>query len=415
MSLSHGRDLLAIPGPSVIPDRVLNAMHRAAPNIYAGPLVDVTASIIEDLRRVARTEAASVALYIGNGHAAWEAVLANLFAPGHRVLVLSTGRFGAGWAEMARRMGIEAEVMDFGFRAPADPARLAERLRADEGHEIRAVLTVQTDTASGVRSDIASLRAAIDAAGHPALFGVDCIASLACEPFEMDAWGVDVMVTACQKGLMTPPGLAFTFHGARAEARRVPCASAYWDWGPRVRPERYYEHFCGTAPTHHLFGLRAALDMLLAEGMERVWARHATFARAIWAAVRHWGREGALALNIAEPADRSHAVTTIRTGPGEASRLRAWCEREAGLTLGIALCPPGEDPESLLRIGHMGHLNPPMVLGTLATIEAGLAALGIAHASGGAGAAARVIAEAEEAAPNRSAATNGVDRALETP
>jgi alanine-glyoxylate transaminase/serine-glyoxylate transaminase/serine-pyruvate transaminase len=415
MSLSHGRDLLAIPGPSVIPDRVLRAMHRAAPNIYTGELVEVTATAIAGLRRVARTGAGAVAMYMGNGHAAWEAALINLFAPGHRVLVLSTGRFGAGWAEMARRMGIDAEVMDFGFRAAADPARLTERLRADTGHALRAVLTVQTDTASGVRNDIPALRAAIDVAGHPALFGVDCIASLACEPFEMDAWGVDLMVAACQKGLMTPPGLAFTVHGPRAEAGRVPCPSAYWDWGPRVRPQLFYEHFCGTAPTHHLYGLHEALEMILAEeGIEQVWARHAVFARAIWAAVERWGEGGALALNIAERGARSHAVTTIRTGPGEANRLRAWCETTAGLTLGVPLCPAGQDPESLFRIGHMGHLNPPMVLGALATIEAGLAALGIPHAAGGAGAAALVIAGVGGSAPEPKRSTNVVEQAAET-
>ncbi len=415
MCLSHGRDLLAIPGPSVIPDRVLNAMHRAAPNIYSGELVAITASSIADLRRVARTTVGAVALYIGNGHAAWEAALVNLFAPGDRILVLSTGRFGAGWAEMARRMGIDVELMDFGFRAPADPVRLTERLRGDASHDFRAVLTVQTDTASGGRNDIAALRAAIDAAGHPALFGVDCVASLACEPFEMDAWGVDLMVAACQKGLMTPPGLAFTFHGPRAETARVPCPSPYWDWGPRVRPQVFYEHFCGTAPTHHLYGLRTALDMILAEeGLEQVWARHAIFARAIWAAVEHWGAGGALALNIADARDRSLAVTTIRTHPGDAERLRAWCEEAAGLTLGIGLCPPSEDPRSLFRIGHMGHLNPPMVLGTLATIEAGLAALEIPHAAGGAGAAAREVARVGGTAPEPIRSTNVVEQVAET-
>jgi alanine-glyoxylate transaminase/serine-glyoxylate transaminase/serine-pyruvate transaminase len=417
MSLARGRNLLAIPGPSVIPDRVLNAMHRPSPNIYAGELIETTATVFADLKRVARTEAGTVAIYIGNGHAAWEAAIANLFSPGDRVLVLSTGRFGAGWADMARRMGVAVELMDFGFRTPADPVRVAERLRGDPAHEIRAVLTVQTDTASSVRNDVPALRAAIDAAGHPALLGVDCIASLACEPFEMDAWGVDLMVAACQKGLMTPAGLAFTFHGPKAEARRVPCPSPYWDWGPRTRPEVYYQYFCGTPPTHHLYGLRAALDMLLEEeGLERAWTRHARFARAIWAAVDQWGREGDLALNIAEPADRSHAVTTIRTGRGAASRLRAWCEQAAGLTLGIALCPPGEEPESLMRIGHMGHLDPPMVLGTLATIEAGLNALDIPHASGGVVAAAQVVAGTSgEAAPSVAEITNAVDKALETP
>ncbi len=397
MSLSFGRDLLAIPGPSVIPDRVLRAMHRAAPNIYEGPLIDLTDRVLDDLKRVARTEG-EAAIYIGNGHAAWEAALANMLAPGERALVIATGRFGLGWAQMAARMGIEAEILDFGFRAALDPGRIEARLRADPAHAIRAVLTVQTDTASSVRNDVPALRAAIDAARHPALLAVDSIACLGCDPLEMDAWGIDVLVAACQKGLMTPPGLAFTWANARAMAERVDARSSYWDWGPRMAPEAYYQLFCGTAPTHHLYGLAEALGMILdEEGLDRVWVRHAALAQAVWAAVEVWGGGGALELNMAAAADRSAAVTTIRTGPGEAARLRAWCAATAGLTLGIGLAADGERTEDLFRIGHMGHLNPPMLLGALATIEAGLAACGIAHAPGGVTAAARTIADAAAA------------------
>lgn len=399
MTLSRGRDLLAIPGPSIIPDRVLNAMHRAAPNIYEGDLIAMTESVLVDLRRVAGTEG-KVALYIGNGHAAWEAAVANVLAPGDAALFLVTGRFGLGWANTARQMGVAAEVIDFGFEDTVDVARVAERLAADRAHALKAVFVVQSDTASSVLNDVRAVRAALDDAGHPALLAVDCVASLACDRFEMDAWGVDLIVAACQKGLMTPPGLAMTFHGPKAEAARVRCPSPYWDWEPRTAPAFYYQLFCGTAPTHHLYGLRAALDMILAEeGLEAVWARHATFARAVWAAVEAWGAGGALRLNIAEPALRSHAVTTIRTERGDGTRLRRWSAESAGLTLGIGLDVPGLDPDGVFRIGHMGHLNPPMVLGTLATIEAGLASLGIAHAPGGAAAAAAVVAEATRPAP----------------
>jgi alanine-glyoxylate transaminase/serine-glyoxylate transaminase/serine-pyruvate transaminase len=310
MTLSRGRDMLAIPGPSIIPDRVLNAMHRPAPNIYEGELVAITGTIIADLGRVARTDG-RVAVYIGNGHAAWEAAIANTLAPGDKALVVATGRFGLGWADTARRMGVEVEVVDFGFRAGLDPERIAERLRADRGHAIRAVLAVQVDTASSVRNDIAELRAALDAAGHPGLLMVDCIACLGCDRFEMDALGVDVALAACQKGLMTPPGLAFTFHNAKAEAARVRCPSPYWDWGPRTEPEAYYQLFCGTAPTHHLYGLRCALDIILEEeGLERVWHRHAIFARAIWAAVEACG-------SAAMPSLRS--APRRATAPGSAA------------------------------------------------------------------------------------------------
>jgi alanine-glyoxylate transaminase/serine-glyoxylate transaminase/serine-pyruvate transaminase len=405
MTLARGRGLRMIPGPSVVPERVLNAMHRAAPNIYEGELLAMVETIRADLRRVARTEG-HVALYIGNGHAAWEAALANIAAPGDRVLALATGPFGHGWAELARKMGIEAEVIEFGFRALADPARVEAALRADRERRIRAVLAVQVDTASSARSDVAALRAAIDAAGHPALLAVDSIACLGCDVLEMDAWGVDVVVTACQKGLMTPPGMAFTFHNARAEAARVPCRSGYWDWGPRCDPEAFYQLFFGTAPTHHLYGLREALTMLLEEeGLAAAWARHATMAGAVWAAVEAWG--GALALNVADPAARSHAVTTIRLEGGAAPALRAWCEAEAGLTLGVGLAGPGGDREGLFRIGHMGHVDPVMLLGTLGTIEAGLAALGIPHALGGTAAAARAIAARRPAAAPAAMAVAG--------
>ncbi|MEM8789469.1 MAG: aminotransferase class V-fold PLP-dependent enzyme [Pseudomonadota bacterium] len=398
MSLAHGRPTRAIPGPSIIPDAVLNAMHQAAPNIYEGPLIDTTASVMADLKRVARTEG-DLAMYIGNGHAAWEAALVNTLAPGDRILVLSTGRFGLGWADMARRLGIEVEIMEFGPRAVADPAQVEDRLRADKRHEIKALLTVQTDTASSVNNDIAAIGAALKAAAHPALYFADCIASLACERFEMDAWGVDVMVSACQKGLMTPPGVAMTWSNGRAAAARrgLERVSPYFDWAPRHDPGHYYQNFCGTAPTHHIFGLRAALDMILAEGLEAVWHRHQVMAETVWAAVDVWAETGDLRANIADRAARSVAVTGVLTGPDDAARIRAWCEREANVTLGIGLNLEGGDlPQggSLFRIGHMGHLNPPMILGTLGTIDAGLKALGIAHGGGALRVASEVIAAA---------------------
>lgn len=405
MSFAYGRDLRVMPGPSVIPDRVLCAMHRAAPNIYGGALAEQTERALEGLRRVAGTRA-DVAVYIGNGHAAWEAAIANMLAPGDRALVLASGRFGLGWAETARRMGVAVETIDAGFRAAVDPGRLEARLRADRERAIRAVLVVHADTASSVRNEIAPLRAAIDAAGHPALLAVDCVASLGCDRYEMDALGADVTLGACQKGLMTPPGLALLWVGPRAREAAVPAASPYWDWRPRIAPGRYYELFCGTAPTHHIYGLSEALTMLLdEEGLERVWRRHAVFAGAVWAAVAAWGEGGALELNIADPRLRTHAVTTIRARAGDGDRLRAWCEAEAGLTLGVGLGAPGEQEDGLFRIAHMGHLDPPMLLGALATVEAGLVACGVPHGRGGVEAAARVVAEAAAATARETAAS----------
>ena len=396
MSLANGRHYLAIPGPSVMPDRVLQAMHRPAPNIYYGPLADMTAGMIPDLRRVACT-AHDVAIYICNGHGAWEAAVNNVLSIGDHMLALCTGRFGLGWAATAERMGVEVERLDFGLQAPIDPARLEERLRADTGHAIRVITMVQVDTATSVKNDVKAVRAAIDAAGHPAILMVDCIACLAVDEFRMDDWGADVMISASQKGLMTPPGLAFVFFGPRAKALRAGArnVSMYWDWTPRAEPEVFYQYFNGTAPTHHLYGLREALSMLHEEGMEHVWARHATLARAVWAAAEAWSAEGPIAFNIADPALRSHAVTTLRIGKEHGPRLRQWLTDEAGITLGIGLgMDTAEDPQShaYFRIAHMGHVSAHMVLGALGSIEAGLTALRIPHGTGALDAAASVCA-----------------------
>lgn len=397
MPPSHGRPYLAIPGPSVMPDRVLQAMHQPAPNIYTGALIDMVQGLVPDLKAVARSTS-NVAIYIANGHGAWEAAIANTCARGDRVLVLATGRFGHGWAEMARRMGVEVEILEFGKRAPVDADQVEARLRADTDHEIRAVMTVHVDTSTSVRNDVPAIRAAIDAAGHPALLMVDCIASLGCERFEMDGWGVDVMVTGSQKGLMTPPGLGFVFFNDKAETAqaRADLVSQYWDWAPRAHPQEFYQYFGGTAPTHHLFALREALTMLVhEEGVEAAWARHARLAGAVWAAMEVWGADGPMELNIAERAVRAHSVTAVRLGAPNGTALRDWLTENTGVTLGIGLgmAPPGDPAwHGFFRIGHMGHVNAHMILGVLAAIEAGLQALDIPHGRGAVDAAAKVIA-----------------------
>lgn len=389
MSLANGLAYLAIPGPSVMPDAVLRAMHRPSPNIYEGELHELTRSLVPDLRDLAGTQF-HVALYIGNGHAAWEAALANILRRGDRVLVLATGPFCLGWGEMARAMGADVAVLDFGLSGAVDPAVVAAHLAADVDGRIRAILAVHVDTATSVRNDIAALRAAIDSVGHRALLCVDCIASLGCDPFFMDDWGVDLMVAGCQKGLMTPAGVSFVWFNDRADAARGDCVTNYWDWRPRIAPAAYYQYFDGTAPTHHLYGLRAALDMIKAEGLQNVYARHRVLAQTIWAAFDQWSQQGPLRLNIAEPAQRSHAVTAAVIGSPDGDRLRQWCERTCGLTLGIGL---GRLPsDGYFRIGHMGHVNAHMIMGVLGTMDAGLKALQIPHGAGALEAAARVIA-----------------------
>ncbi len=397
MSLANGRPYLAIPGPSVMPDRVLAAMHRASPNIYEGELPDMVAGMWPDLKALAGT-AGHLAAYIGNGHAGWEAANCNLFSRGDRALVLATGNFGLGWARAAQAIGVEAEVLDFGRSVPADPGRVEAALRADRERRIRAVLLTQVDTATSVKNDVAAIRAALDAAGHPALLAVDCIASLGCDEYRMDDWGADVTVAASQKGLMTPPGMAFMWFSEKARAACLgsDLRTPYWDWGQRSAPEEFWQYWYGTAPTHHLYGLREALDMIAEEGLAAVWARHAVLARAVWAAADAWGQgNGRIGLNVADARARGHSVTSVRMGAPDATRLRQWCEHQAGVTLGIGLgMGTPEDPGSdgWLRVAHMGHVNAHMTLGALAVMEAGMCALGIAHGPGAVEAAARVAA-----------------------
>ncbi len=409
MSLAHGRPYLAIPGPSVIPDRVLAAMHRPAPNIYEGALVDMVDTLWPDLKAVAGT-GGHVALYIANGHGGWEAANANVFSRGDRALVLGTGRFGIGWAESMQEMGVAAELLDFGRAAPADPDRVGAALEADRDHRIRALALTHVDTASSARNDIAAMRRVLDALGHPALLMVDCIASLGCDAYRMDGWGVDVTVAASQKGLMVPPGLAFVWFSdkAREAGRTADLRTPYWDWERRAFGAQFYQYFGGTAPTHHLFGLRESLTMLLhEEGLEAAWARHARLAGAVWAAGEAWARQGAFRLNIADPAARGHAVTAMRLASPDGTRLRRWCEHEAGLTLGIGLgmAEPGTpEADAWFRLAHMGHVNAHMVLGALAVMQAGMEALGIEHGPGALEAAARALSDhtpAPAAVPDR--------------
>jgi alanine-glyoxylate transaminase/serine-glyoxylate transaminase/serine-pyruvate transaminase len=313
------------------------------------------------------------------------------------VLVPAVGRFGHGWADTAAGLGAEVDLIDFGRKTPFDLDRIADALKADSAHKIKAVLAVHVDTSSSVKNDLAGLRRVLDDLGHPALLMADCIASLGCDRIEMDEWGVDVMITASQKGLMVPPGACFVFFNDRAAEVRasMPRVSRYWDWTPRADPEMFYQYFFGTAPTHHLFGLRAALDMIHAEGMEAIWTRHETLARAVWAACDAWGQGGPLSLNVADPAHRSHAVTAIRLGAPLGTDLRRWVESQLGLSLGIGLGMSEEnDPkgDGFFRFGHMGHVNGHMIMGLLGGVEAGMRALDIPHGSGALAAAAGVIA-----------------------
>jgi alanine-glyoxylate transaminase/serine-glyoxylate transaminase/serine-pyruvate transaminase len=392
MTLRSGREFLAIPGPTTVPDQVLQAMQRPAVDIYSGPLIELTDGLLADLKTCFRTRH-NTYIYIANGHGAWEACLANVLSRGDKVLVLESGRFALAWGEGAATLGVEVEILKGDIRRAVDPEAVEARLKADKAHEIKAILVVQIDTASGVVNDIKAIAEAIRAAGHPALLMVDTVASLGCVPFEMDEWGVDVAMAGSQKGLMTPPGLGFVAAGPRAkEAHKTAgLRTSYWDWTFRDGPE-HYQKYAGTPPEHLLFALRAALDMIFAEGLEGAFKRHRLLGEATRRAVAIWGQGQAITFNIAEPQERSDTVTTIVTQDGSNPQaILDYARETCGVVLGIGI---GQLSGKAFRIAHMGHVNAPTLLGTLSVVEMALGALGIAHGKGGAQSAIDYLASA---------------------
>ena len=380
MSVASGRELLNIPGPTNIPDAVLAAMHRPAIDIYSGEMLGITRSLHEDLPKVFRT-AARVYIYAANGHGGWEAALSNVLSRGETVLVLESGLFAAGWGEMAEMMGVKVEVLKGDARRAVNPDAVRQRLEADKSHEIKAILVVQIDTASGVANDLGAIRQAIDAARHPALLMVDAVASLGCMPFEMDGWGIDVAMAGSQKGLMTPPGLAFVAANERAHAahQEADLRTRYWDWTFR-QGTAHYQKYGGTPPEHLLFGLRKALDLLLAEGLEHAARRHALLAEATRHAVDRWAEGGVLAINATHAAERANSITCVLTPERNPQPLLDYCRTKCGVVLGVGIGPYSG---RAFRIAHMGHVNAPMVIGALGAVEMGLAALRIPHGAGG--------------------------------
>ena len=380
MTVANGKQFLAIPGPTNVPDAVLQAMHRPAVDLYNGSMLDTTATLLRDIPKVFRTKSKCF-IYAANGHGGWEAALSNVLSRGDHVLVLESGRFAVGWGDMAKMMGAEVEVLSGDWRAAVDPAAVEKRLRADTTHTIKAILVVQIDTASGVVNDIAAIRKAIDAAKHPALYLVDTVASLGCMPFEMDAWGVDVAMCGSQKGLMAPPGLAFVAANDKAlEAHKTAnMKTLYWDWSFRLG-ELHYHKYCGTPPEHLLWGQRAAMDILLGEGLENAWRRHALLAEATRRAVDVWSTGQVLSFNISSPAQRSNSVTNVRVDGADTTALHSFVREKCGVTLGLGI---GGYENAAFRIAHMGHVNAPMVLGALGSLEMALQALKVPHGRGG--------------------------------
>jgi alanine-glyoxylate transaminase/serine-glyoxylate transaminase/serine-pyruvate transaminase len=386
-----GHRFLHSPGPTRVPDAVLHAMSRQ-PMDLADPRVDECIAACEaGLKRLLSAPHADVFLYAANGHGAWEAVIANLAGPGQAVLIAGTGHFSESWAVQTEALGVRVVRTGYTEGEPIDVAAVEAALRDDAARAIVAVLVVHTDTASGVTSDLAALRAALDRAAHPALFVVDVVASLGAAPFAMDTLRVDVALGASQKGLMTPPGLSFVaVNGAAlAMAERNPAPRFYWDWLRRSSPISYRK-FCGTPPQSLLAGLEAALGLIFAEGEARVLARHRRIADAVHAAVGRWSEAGALQFFGRDPAARSVSVTTVQVGPGiDPEALRKVARERFQVAVAGGLGPLAG---RVFRIGHLGDMNPAMILGCLAGIEAAMTVQGIAFGAGGVERAVEVLA-----------------------
>ncbi len=389
--LRRGRDLIQLPGPTNIPERVLRAMHRPIVDFAGDEFSRMARGCLADLQRVFRT-AGEVYAYSANGHGAWEVAFDNLLASGERVLMPETGRFSRSWGEMAEALGVRVTTTPPFYDGPVDTGAIHDALVADGGHEIKAVMMVQVETSTGITHDVAAVRRAIDAAGHPALLLVDAIAATAAIDLPMDAWGVDLVVTASQKGLMLPPGLAFVAVGPRAEqvAANGGAPRRYWDWRLRRGDESYF-WFYGTPPVQMMFGLREALDMLFEEGLEQVHARHHRLAEATRQAVELWGRDGEIAFQCRVPDGRSDVVTAIRFPSGaDPDALRSLCRDRLSVAFGAGI---GPFAGQLLRIGHLGDLNEPMILGALATLETAMRIQKVPHVAGGVDAAAQYLAD----------------------
>jgi alanine-glyoxylate transaminase/serine-glyoxylate transaminase/serine-pyruvate transaminase len=390
MTLANGRRHLAIPGPTNIPDDVLNALHSPSVDIYGGVSEEASRSCLQDLKTVFGTRDGKVYIYACNGHGAWEAALTNVLSRGDKVLVLVSGLFPVVWGENARKLGLEVEELPEREGRAIDAAAVCERLNRDSAHEFKAVLMVHADTATGVVNDIAAVRSAMNEAGHPALLMVDTIASLGSIPFSMDELGVDVAVGGAQKGLMTPPSLAFTGVSPRAKQAHgsAGLVTSYWDWTFRDG-EEHYMWFAGTPPVQMIFALRKALDMILSEGLENIFRRHEILGGATRAAAEVWCSAGAMRFAVSEPSERSNSVTCLMTPEGAGPAIMRYCEENLGVTIGRGI---GPYTGKAIRIAHMGHVNAWGQLGTIAAVETALKALGIDHGPGGVQAATDYIA-----------------------
>jgi len=387
MAFRSGRHFLQIPGPTNVPDRVLRAIDNPTIDHRGPEFAELGLEVLEGLKPVFGTTQ-PVIIYPASGTGAWEAAMVNTLSPGDRVLMFETGQFAALWRRLAERLGLEVDYVEGDWRHGVDPAQLEARLAEDRSHSIKAVCAVHNETSTGVTSDIAALRKAMDATDHPALLLVDTISSLGSTDYRHDDWGVDVTVAGSQKGMMLPPGLSFNAISKKALAasERAKLPRAYWRWDDMLGPNK--EGFFPTTPaTNLLYGLREALKMMQEEGLANVYARHARHAEATRRATQAWGLE----VLCQNPAEYSNSVTAVLMPRGHsADGLRKLILERFDMSLGAGL---GKLADKVFRIGHLGHFNDLMLAGTLSGVEMGLRLADVPYQRDGVRAALEFLAE----------------------
>jgi alanine-glyoxylate transaminase/serine-glyoxylate transaminase/serine-pyruvate transaminase len=383
-----GRHFLQIPGPSPVPDRILRAL--SLPTIdHRGPeFAHLGKKVLGGMQRIFQTRH-PVAIYPASGTGAWEAALANTMSPGDAVLMFETGHFASLWHKMALRLGLKPEFLSvpgtdpatglpWSWRRGVQADLIEQRLRADAGHAIRAVCVVHNETSTGVTSDIAAVRRAIDAAGHPALLMVDTISGLGSADYRHDEWGVDVGVSGSQKGLMLPPGISFNALSPKALAatKSATLPKAYWAWDEMVEMNKG-GYWPSTPSTNMLYALSEALDMILEQGLDTIFARHQRWASGVRSAVRAWG----LPIQCADPSVYSPVLTGVVTPAGtDADAIRKLIHDRFDLSLGTGL---GKVRGRMFRIGHLGDCNDLTLMAALSGVEMGLKLSGVALAGSG--------------------------------
>jgi len=385
--MTAGRHFLQIPGPSNVPDRILRAMDYPTMDHRGPAFADVGRKALEGMKTIFKTDA-RVVIYPASGTGAWEAALVNTLSPGDTVLMYETGHFATLWKSLAQKLDLNPVFIESDWRAGADAAAIEERLRADKGHEIKAVCVVHNETSTGSVTQVDQVRRAMDAAGHPALLMADTISSLASIDFRHDEWGVDVTVAGSQKGLMLPPGLSFNAISDKAmkasESARL--TRSYWSWADMAGPNDN-GYFPFTPATNLLYGLNEALDMLHEEGLENVFARHQRHAAATRAAVETWGLE--ILCNV--PEHHSPVLTAVLMPEGHsADNFRAVTLRNYDMSLGSGL---SKVADRVFRIGHLGDFNDLTLCGTLSGVEMGLRDAGVPYKAGGVQAALEVLGQ----------------------